>query len=281
MIKTNINSLKAQKTWDKLYIRLEQDGLLTTDTVYRKSTKTTTLRWAAAIAVLCLSIVSLYYVMNTNHHTQQLLLYNQDESMTLAASLADGSLVYLDNNSSLQYPEFFAKGKREVVLEGNAFFEVSGNPQQPFIIDAGQVLIEVIGTSFEVKNAKDSPFELAVREGQVKASLKGSDQIKYVSKDETVYVSASGLEIASINNPGRFNKYLNQVFFKDMPLKDIIHSINSRNEEIQLAVDPSLASNRLTVSFLNESPETIAELICFSLNLSYTKIENTLLISQP
>jgi ferric-dicitrate binding protein FerR (iron transport regulator) len=190
-------------------------------------------------------------------------------------------MVYLDNNSSIQYPEYFAKDKREVSLKGNAFFEISGNPQQPFIIDAGQVLVEVIGTSFEVKNTENTPFELAVLEGQVKVSLKGSNQVKYVSKDEIISLSSSGLEVTSFNNNNRFDKYLNQVFFKDVPLKDIINSINSRSEEIKLAIDPSLANNRLTVSFFNESPESIAELICFSLNLSYTKKENTLLISQP
>ncbi|RRB07236.1 FecR family protein [Larkinella rosea] len=65
--------------------------------------------------------------------------------------LPDGSSVVLRKNSQLHYAKVFTGDKREVYLSGEAFFEVSKNPQKPFFVIANGLITKVLGTSFSVK----------------------------------------------------------------------------------------------------------------------------------
>jgi ferric-dicitrate binding protein FerR (iron transport regulator) len=87
---------------------------------------------------------------------------------TQTIRLEDHSRVILTPGSSISYPRHFADGKREVHLQGNAFFEVSRNPQKPFLVYCGAVVTQVLGTSFWVKSPKpDQAVEVEVKSGRV------------------------------------------------------------------------------------------------------------------
>lgn len=82
--------------------------------------------------------------------------------------LPDGSSVVLHKNSSLKYPEQFSGARREVFLTGEAFFEVTKNPESPFFVYAGELVAKVHGTSFSVKAIAGSDQVLvAVKTGKV------------------------------------------------------------------------------------------------------------------
>lgn len=96
---------------------------------------------------------------------------NQDIP-TLVTTLEDGSVVFLAKETSIRYPEHFVSDKREVSLQGDAFFDVAKNRERPFWIDTEQVKIEVLGTAFSVKSVEDAPFRLSVQRGTVRVTLK-------------------------------------------------------------------------------------------------------------
>ncbi|MEQ6121229.1 FecR family protein [Reichenbachiella sp. MALMAid0571] len=84
-------------------------------------------------------------------------------------NLPDGTIVKLNSNSSLRFPEYFDNEKREVILEGEAFFEVTKNKNKPFIIRSGDITTTVLGTSFNVNASPGSDkIEIAVVTGKVK-----------------------------------------------------------------------------------------------------------------
>lgn len=86
-------------------------------------------------------------------------------------SLPDGSTVWLNANSVLKYPEVFTSGKRMVYLKGEALFEVKNDAGNPFIVEAGGMEIEVIGTRFLVNNYPEKDVvEAALVNGKVKLS---------------------------------------------------------------------------------------------------------------
>lgn len=66
-------------------------------------------------------------------------------------TLSDGTRVWLNAESKLNYPPHFEGDTREVTLEGEAYFEVAKNPDQPFIVKTTQMDIEVLGTAFNVR----------------------------------------------------------------------------------------------------------------------------------
>ncbi|QRR01799.1 FecR family protein [Dyadobacter sandarakinus] len=83
-------------------------------------------------------------------------------------NLPDGSSVLLSKGSSLRYPVRMTGAKREVRLNGEGFFEVVKNPEQPFVVYAGTVVTRVLGTSFRVRSFAGQRYaEVAVKTGKV------------------------------------------------------------------------------------------------------------------
>jgi transmembrane sensor len=79
----------------------------------------------------------------------------------LLIALADGSSILLQKGSRLSYPKQFNAAKREVYLDGEAFFEVAKNPTQPFYVYANEIVTKVLGTSFSI-NARNARQDIKV-----------------------------------------------------------------------------------------------------------------------
>lgn len=88
----------------------------------------------------------------------------------LKVQLADGSTVTIGRKSRIKYPAGFAGEKRDVILEGEAFFEVAKNANKPFTVLTGDVHTEVLGTSFKVTAQPKAAVEVAVVTGKVRVS---------------------------------------------------------------------------------------------------------------
>ena len=95
--------------------------------------------------------------------------------------LSDNTVVWLNAGSRLVYPTRFTNKTREVILVGEAFFEVSKNPQQPFIVKTSNLEIRVLGTKFNVSAyAEDNFIKTVLNEGSVALRLSGA---KFWEKD--------------------------------------------------------------------------------------------------
>lgn len=284
MTSSEKNRLKTDQAWQHLYGRLEQDGLLP-EPAERKTTRhipLPTVRWAAAILILCLcATAALLWNRNTTDRSQLLTLQNSDESTTLVTTLEDGSIVYLADHTQLQYPSHFAPKRREVSLHGNALFDIHGNKQRPFIIETGRTQIEVLGTAFHVKSNGIAPFELSVQRGEVKVTLKENGQALHVKAGETVTLTAGGLKVAPTQDPEQFDRYTERIQFKDERLTDILRVVNRHHPDAQLETVPELGERRLTVTFHRDSPEMMAKLICLALHLEYTQENNRFILTPP
>ncbi|MCD7976129.1 MAG: FecR family protein [Tannerellaceae bacterium] len=277
----NKNIVDTDQAWNTVYSRLEKDGLLTQQVHKRTSSRFLQIWIAAAVLLMIGSVSALYFINTDSSATKELVtLHNEKGAVTLVKTLEDGSIVYLADNTQLQYPEYFASEKREVALQGNAMFNVTGNRERPFLIETEQVQIEVIGTAFHVKNAGSNDFELGVESGKVKVTLKENGEFVYVTAGETVSMfAANSLKIKKTESLDPFSYYKNYKRFKDESLANILHVFNKENDSIFLQTTPSLEDRQLTVTFSGHSPEEVAELICLALNLKYEKENNMLLIS--
>ena len=277
------NKSKTDQAWAQLYTRLEQDGLLDkpisgTQIPYRIGL----MKWAAAIIILCVSVATAIFLgQERTPETTLLTLHNNEASTTLVTTLEDGSIVYLADNSQLSYPEHFQREKREVSLLGNALFDVSGNKERPFLIETEQARIEVLGTSFNIKSSDKSAFELAVRRGLVKVTLKKNGEQTLVKAGQTVSLFSNRLQVAPTQDNEQFSDYTRRIQFKDERLGDILHVINLEYPMMPLKTTADLEIRRLTVSFYNNSPATMAELICAALKLKCTQQNNIWMISEP
>ncbi len=88
-----------------------------------------------------------------------------------AVELADGTLVRLNSDSELRYPVHFAGGERRVYLRGEGYFEVVKDARKPFVVEAGGMEVEVLGTTFNVSAyADEGAVATTLVEGAVRFS---------------------------------------------------------------------------------------------------------------
>ncbi|MDX1938897.1 MAG: FecR domain-containing protein, partial [Saprospiraceae bacterium] len=132
---------------------------------------------------------------------QQGIELKNTDSSDQKITLPDSSLVMLKPGSSLVYDKDFNKRNRTLHLHGEAFFEVAKNPGKPFIVYAGEVVAEVVGTSFNIKNAADSKnVEVDVISGKVSV---------YAEKKSRIEANSTSEHPEVILTPNQKVKYLN------------------------------------------------------------------------
>ncbi|MDR0574881.1 MAG: FecR family protein [Tannerella sp.] len=268
--------------WDHLYQRLEKDGLLPEKNVVKHNfLQSNTLKTLFVAAVLIACIFSgWYFTRKTNLPDKELLvLYNEVNAPTLATMLEDGSVIYLSEQASLKYPDHFAEDKREVILQGEAFFEIKKQSERPFFIDTDLARVEVVGTSFNVKSDHRSSFLLSVREGVVRVTQKSRRQALSVKTGETVLFDSEQLQL--IKTTTGFDEYFKRILFKDEHLKNVAAIINMHSDSIKLKIDPEIEQRAITFTLSEKSSiAEIAEVICLALELEHARQKNTIYISK-
>lgn len=274
----------VDQAWECLYQRFENDGLLPIEQAERSNLRPKSIfRWlsAAAILIACL-ITGWHFTKKTNlPEKEMLVLQNEANAPTLATMLEDGSVVYLSEKATLQYPTYFETDKREVMLQGDAFFDIKKQSERPFIIDTELAKVEVTGTSFRIKSDRSTSFLLSVHDGEVRVSRKNRQQVLSVKAGEMVLFDAEQLQL--IKNTTNFNSYFKYIQFKDERLTNVAAILNLHSDSIWLKIDPAIEERTITFPFSIESNiAEIAKTLCLALNLQYIQQENVIYISnQP
>jgi hypothetical protein len=148
-------------------------------TIKEKSKVRTFSIYAVAASVIIILALSFFYTYQSRDRkqifsqrfksTNKKAAYNST-SFPMKLLLDDGSVVILQPGSALNYSTFEGN-KREVYLEGDAFFDVAKNKLKPFYVYSGSVVAKVLGTSFFIKNhPKNGDTEVEVKSGKVQVS---------------------------------------------------------------------------------------------------------------
>lgn len=140
-------------------------------------------------------------------------------------TLADGSKVWLNAGSTLNFPTRFVEGKRQVILEGEGFFEVKANKEKPFIVSTSIYDIKALGTSFNVNAYKQSKeFETALLTGKVEISDRITNHtISLTPNNRAVFIN-NRLSVAPIESTDYF-LWREGIIYFDEPLTDVLYKL--------------------------------------------------------
>ncbi len=139
-------------------------------------------RIAAGLAILTIGILVFKSYLG---HDDKLQIVVSPANRTLEKTLPDGSQIALNKSSELTYNEGFSDDERRVKLEGEAFFEVKRDEVKPFVIEAANAKIVVLGTSFNVRSyPKEDMVEVYVVSGSVRVEIPGAGQGKKLLKGD-------------------------------------------------------------------------------------------------
>lgn len=181
--------------------------------------------------------------------------------------LSDGSTVHLNNGSRIKYPYNFRGDTRSISLTGEGLFHVAHNSGKPFIVKAGHISVQALGTVFNVSAyPEDSNIATTLVEGRVSVSANDRDgnvrllsrlepgkQLVYNKETKSVKESAVQVDRAVAWKDGMF-------IFEHETLENIARKL-SRSFNVEIRVDNSVAKNRCTGTFTGESLHQILELL--------------------
>lgn len=277
------SGIDTDRAWDTLSNRLYREGLIPElSNPGKDHNYSLWMKWAAIFIALLTTGIFLYNSLNTNTSAKLLTLSNGNENTTLVHTLADGTVVYLANNTSLSYPQSFDGSSRTVKLEGEAFFDIQHNIKQPFFVETNMVTIQVLGTSFNVKTSGSHNFQLYVERGQVRARMNNKlNNSVEATQGELVSVSDNKIS-KSLAGSQDFSAWkINRMHFKDETLENVLSVINRNYESNIHFQHPELKDRRITVTFYNNDLPTIVELICLSMNLEGDALSDTDIMLKP
>ncbi|TDO73244.1 FecR family protein [Flavobacterium chryseum] len=236
---------------------------------------------AVACAVFILSISTYHAFIQSNFSKQEITAtktFNKDIRLLF---LPDGTRVWLNENSELEYPSHFLKNERTVTLKGEAFFEVKRDPSRPFIISSGSIKTTVLGTSFNIKAYGNKEPEVNVRTGKVKVET-NQNSVLLVRGYKAVYAEKSSTvnkQRTNVFEPD-WKKVL--IYVDDLSLEEVLSKLKSDHAFSVNYLDEDLKNLKMqgtldTRQGLYEMLQTIA----FALEIKIQSTgNNTYLISK-
>jgi len=189
--------------------------------------------------------------------------------------LPDGSVVALNSNSRLVYPKHFKGDTREVTIYGEAFFDVTPNPEKPFIINAGNAQVKVVGTSFNVSAYPESEtVEVVVKTGKVQVISKDQEtnpDVKEVlltpGEKGTLFNESNILKKSENSNPNYLAWKTHDFTFNEVPLNEVIQCLE-KTYHVKIQVnEPELNDLILNAQFDKKSIDFILNVVGLTFNL--------------
>ena len=241
---------------------------------------------AASIALLVSAgIFALLYFNPTSEYITKTTQRGQRSTVTLS----DGSIVKLNAGSAITFAEHFTGHTREVMLEGEAFFEVKKDPGRPFVVKSGDLQPTVLGTSFNIRAYPgDSEMTVTVasgrvqvesvvgrEEGQTSGQLQNDVEQKKVvlsPNQQALYrVSARHLQSREISLEHYLAWTSDLIILDETPMEEVVKHLE-RWYDIEIAFeDKGLGKCRLTGKYKTDQLINILESLEFMQGITYRK----------
>ena len=225
----------------------------------------------------------------SNNETETVLTFNEikiPNGRTFKLTLSDGTAVHLNAGTTMKYPVTFIQGKqREVYLDGEAYFEVAKDSKHPFIVNANNMGVKVLGTHFNVNTYNDLNPYTVLAEGSVTVynlELKsGNESQKTIIPGQKASLTNKNIQVEEVD----INEYLdwkegmlifnNERFLNILAKIERKYNVTIKNEYLEL--------NNLNFkgSFENETIIDLLNTFKVSAGFNYTIIDNEIVISKP
>jgi transmembrane sensor len=224
-------------------------------------------RWIAVAAVFLLAVgAGWWYLSRMN---APILYETALEQKKI--SLPDGSIVLINPQTRIRVSREYNKAGRTVILAaGEAHFDVSHQPQLPFIVDLDVASIKDIGTDFTVQRSKDS-IMVTVTGGKVAFIKKETGESRELSAGSSLTYYIPDHRFGDTKTTDLAMTGASHTRFENTPLSDVIAALQKISGRQISLDDVLLGQKRLTVDLEGETFDNAIKIICTSLNLEYTE----------
>jgi len=238
-------------------------------------------RWLAAAAIVLVTstaaLIGYPYFSVPQAHPVTYAQFSNPDGTHSKIILPDSSIIHLGAGSKIRYEKNFTAAKRQVQLDGEAFFEVTHHADRPFIVKSGKIATVVLGTSFNVKAfAARHQVAVTVKSGKVgvMANLNGKSKLLsfLLPNQQLEFNSVTGKFTSRTANAAAVSGWMDNNFvYYNTSLKDMAESLERQYAVNIRFADPQLAKIKLTAKFNNLPLSEVAENLSQLTGLSFTR----------
>ncbi|MGL4229415.1 MAG: FecR family protein [Tannerellaceae bacterium] len=268
----------------------QRDPLAAYARVESRLTKNCALWWsrrvvavaACVIAVVGLSVSIAKYAVDAPVLVPQYVTLEANAGMRGYFTLPDSTQVYLNSGSTITYPVRFDGNERNVLLVGEAYFKVTRNEQQPFVVSTSndQLRVKVYGTEFNVQAFKnESAVYTTLVEGSVALQYKNNTgtftEHRLKPSERAIYsLSKHKVAVEQVNAEVEKAWIDGKLIFKDTPMPEVLRRLALHyNVKFEVA-DNSIYQHRFTGVFQGRPLSQVLNYITISSNIAYSIIDN-------
>lgn len=260
--------IDVDKAWGKLNRRIEAETPVIT--LNRRSV----LHSFARIAAMVIIVTGLGWLFFKVAGPEKMTASSGSDEKNIEVLLADGSRVYLNRDSKLTYPENFGSDSRTVSLDGEAFFDIAPDASHPFIIDAGNASVRVLGTSFNVMTDNgNNQVEVYVESGTVMLSSNDGSHNVTLEPQFVGRISDRGSSQTVNTDANYLSWHTDMLIFDGERLETVFADLKRTFNINIMAADPAINDYRLTSPFVDQPHDTIIKVICTTFNLHSVREE--------
>ncbi|MEP7376943.1 MAG: FecR domain-containing protein [Chitinophagaceae bacterium] len=257
-----------------------------------RSKKTIIWRIAAAVAVLTVLGIAVFNWMgpaekiqvaeNKQAGTAGNAALDKTTGYTRHLTLPDGSTVILNANSKLDYPENFSGNAREVILVGEAYFDIMHDDKKPFIIHTGQIKTTVLGTAFNINAYPDArKIIISVTRGKVKVE-DNKKVLAVLTPDQQIICNVATEEAVpqTMNSIAGVTDWAKQdMVFEDVSFEKVAELLN-RRYAVDISFKNPALRNCTVKAFFNgtESLEKVLDVLSIISNVTYATTDNKTIV---
>ena len=193
----------------------------------KTKTKRTIPEWLKIAAAVLITLSVSWLTFQTKTSTDTALAMNTitvPAGQTVNLTLADGTNIWLNSRTTMKYPGVFTGNKREILLDGEGFFDVAHDSERPFVVHAGGYRIRALGTQFNVEAYSGSDdFTASLLDGLVRVtSAADSSQTLVLQPNTMAQLYEGKLVSVAITDFNHYRWREGLISFKETPFIDLM-----------------------------------------------------------
>lgn len=230
----------------------------------------------AAVAVICFFSVKTF--ITKNHTPNYVTVITENEKKQII--LPDSSLIWLNQQSSIKYPKKISRN-RNIILVGEAYFDVKKDSRHPFVVYTENLTVKVTGTQFVVTDKKESPTgEVILEEGGVQLMTKDSQENYLLHPNQKLKFDKQSrqVDIKHVDAKNYTNWKNNRLFFFNTPLRDVFIQLEKWYNISIVCDDEKVKNTPVSFTVDNETEEDIFNMISLVTHFNYTIKDHEIVI---
>ncbi len=203
--------------------------------------------------------------------------YGRSTTMTLA----DGTRIWLNAGTRLDFPSRFTGGKREIWLTGEIYLEVAKDSLMPFIVNTGKLAVEVLGTAFNVSAyEQDAAHTVVLVSGNV--SVHAGEESAGLLPGEKAEITNGTIATGKVDVDEYTSWTRGILVFNSTPISEVLRKIG-RYYNLSFEISPDLAIAEKNWSgklFLSDNPGNVLASVAAVLSVTYTLDNGTVYLNK-